>query len=169
MDRQQIGLKLALDQLGLSPRLTTFSERLILQKAVYLAQAAGVQLGYHYNWYLRGPYSPSLTKDAFAVADETDRNADYLQGWKLDDTSKKRLVDMKPLIEQKQKDADEFPRQMELLASVHFLLINQRAKENSAELKTVLKRYGKDFTEKQIKQAIEELNAHGLGPAPQAQ
>jgi uncharacterized protein YwgA len=55
MDRQQIGLKLTLDALSLPARLDTFADRLVVQKAIYLAQVAGVQLGYHFHWYLRGP------------------------------------------------------------------------------------------------------------------
>ncbi len=47
--------------------LQTFGDRLILQKTVYLLQAFGIYLGYQFNWYLRGPYSPQLTKDAFSV------------------------------------------------------------------------------------------------------
>ena len=63
MDRQQIGVKLAIDGLKLPFVIDTFMDRLIMQKAVYLAQAAGVNLGYYYHWYLHGPYSPSLTRD----------------------------------------------------------------------------------------------------------
>jgi uncharacterized protein YwgA len=169
MDRQQIGLKLTLDSLGLSARLNTFAERLILQKATYLAQAAGVQLGYHYNWYLRGPYSPSLTRDAFAVADEVARNSDDLAGWSLDTTSKQRLRQLAPLLDKKRQDTEAFARHLELLASIHFLWTNRGADLGAADLKTILKRYGKDFTEKQIQEAVQELTAHGLRPGRSSQ
>ncbi len=47
-----------------------FDQRLILQKTVYLLQrAAGIELDYHYNWYLRGPYSPTLARDAYRMID----------------------------------------------------------------------------------------------------
>lgn len=39
----------------------TFDARLISQKKIYLLQALGTDLGYSYNWYVRGPYSPDLT------------------------------------------------------------------------------------------------------------
>ena len=48
MDRQQIGVKLAVDGLGLKFKIDTFMDRLIMQKAVYMAQAKGVNLGYFY-------------------------------------------------------------------------------------------------------------------------
>ena len=39
----------------------TFDERLITQKKIYLLQSLGTNLGYSYNWYVRGPYAPALT------------------------------------------------------------------------------------------------------------
>jgi len=30
-------------------------------------QNSGLSLGYGYNWYVRGPYSPSLTQDLFEI------------------------------------------------------------------------------------------------------
>jgi uncharacterized protein YwgA len=48
---------------------SSFSERLILQKTIYLLQAGfGVKLGYGYSWYIHGPYSPALARDAFPLA-----------------------------------------------------------------------------------------------------
>src|SRR5437868_1685552 len=129
MDRQQIGLKLTLEALDLPARLESFSDRLILQKAVYLAQAAGVLLGYHYNWYLRGPYSPSLTRDAFAVVAEINQDVNDAQGWNLDSASLQRLGKLREMMER--ITPNELPAQLELLASVHFLLQShpERGKE----------------------------------------
>jgi hypothetical protein len=163
MERQQIGLKLTMNALGLPARLESFPDRLILQKAVYLSQAAGVLLGYHYNWYLRGPYSPSLTRDAFAVAAELAQGSDEGQGWRLDETSLQRLEDLKPLLND--QEPDQRARHLELLASVHFLLQTGQGRSTSPEeLGDVLRRYGKDFTAQQIRQAIEELTQYGLCP-----
>lgn len=47
----------------------TFSNRIKLQKIVYLIQANGINLGYSFSWYLHGPYSPDLTKDAYQIGD----------------------------------------------------------------------------------------------------
>ena len=47
--------------------LDKFQDRLRLQKTVYLMQAFGIYLGYNFNWYLYGPYSPALARDAFDV------------------------------------------------------------------------------------------------------
>lgn len=42
-----------------------FENRLKLQKYVYLAKRFGLDLGYHYNIHLYGPYSRQLTKDYY--------------------------------------------------------------------------------------------------------
>ena len=35
----------------------SFEDRLICQKKIYLLQSLGTDLGYTYNWYVRGAYS----------------------------------------------------------------------------------------------------------------
>src|SRR5438876_1106010 len=97
MDRQQILLAKALDAAEIPLNVTTFDDRLILQKAVYLLQCAGVRLGYRFRWYLRGPYSPDMTAGAFGIVGEGQSAQTELQGWKLDDASKKRIDPLKPL------------------------------------------------------------------------
>lgn len=50
--------------------LETISERILLQKKIYLAQDIGLPLGYGYSWYIHGPYSTDLTAVAFQVIPE---------------------------------------------------------------------------------------------------
>jgi len=47
--------------------MQTLRERIVVQKTMYFTQQLGAYLGYNYSWYVYGPYSPSLAKDAFAV------------------------------------------------------------------------------------------------------
>lgn len=42
-----------------------FADRLKLQKSVYLLQEFGVELGYDFSWYFRGPYCSRLAKVGF--------------------------------------------------------------------------------------------------------
>lgn len=42
-----------------------FDDRLRLQKTVYLLQAFGINRGYDFGWYLRGPYCSLVTMDGF--------------------------------------------------------------------------------------------------------
>ena len=53
-------------KLGLEPRLGVFEHRLILQKMVFLLELKGVELGFNYGLYVRGPYSAELTREIYA-------------------------------------------------------------------------------------------------------
>jgi uncharacterized protein YwgA len=166
MDRQQIGLKLALDALALPLELSDFDRRLILQKTIYLVQSARVDLGYTFRWYLRGPYSPGLTRDAFALKAESQESED-LQGWSLDAPSLERLGQLRKMIES--IPSEKQSSRLELLASVHFLIQTRQANDsNVAHLREVLHKNDKPFSEDEIRQAIEELKKHELFPSVQS-
>jgi hypothetical protein len=162
MDRQQIALKLAADGLRLDFKIDSFRDRLIVQKAIYLVQAAGVRLGYHYQWYLYGPYSPSLTRDEYAVAADCAQGLDDSKGWSLDKQSRKRLEDLRALV--KSKDRAHLARHLELLASVHFLIAHQQVAEpdDDQQIADVLKRFGKDFDRQDVEKARRELSEYAL-------
>ncbi|MDP6546819.1 MAG: hypothetical protein QGH60_22830 [Phycisphaerae bacterium] len=119
MGRRQIALKLVMDHLGLPVQLDSFGDRLILQKAIYCAQAAGVNLGYFYQWYLRGPYCPAVAEDGFAVSDESAQGINESESWTLDDSSVAKLDRIRDLLVE---DRDALATKLELLASVHFLI-----------------------------------------------
>ncbi len=161
MDRQQIGLKLTVDGLNLPFLINTFEDRLILQKAVYLAQATGVNLGYYYHWYLHGPYSPSLTRDEYAIATDISVGLDESQGWKLDDESTGRLKKMLNLVPKGEKT--HIRRKLELLASVHFLIDRRQVSRVAiSRITATLKRFKKDFSEEEVQNALRELIDYGL-------
>lgn len=64
-------LNLILAELGVPTSIRTVSDRLLIQKTIFLAQAIGqIPLGYSYGWYVRGPYAPSLTRDYYALQSE---------------------------------------------------------------------------------------------------
>jgi len=50
--------------------ISQFDDRLIAQKIVCLLELKGLKLGYPHGIYVRGPYSPDLTTDLYAFADE---------------------------------------------------------------------------------------------------
>ena len=161
MDRQQIGVKLTVDGLDLPFKIDFFLDRLIMQKTVYLAQAAGVNLGYYYHWYLHGPYSPSLTRDEFAVAMDISSGLDESKGWKLDDSSSKRLERIRGIFAELERD--KLARKLELLASVHFLIDRKQVSGvDVSRIAATLKRFKKDFSKEDVKKALEELKTYGL-------
>lgn len=161
MDRQQIGVKLAIDGLNLPFKIDGFQDRLIMQKSVYLAQAAGVNLGYYYHWYLYGPYSPSLTRDEYAIATDVSVGLDESEGWKLDDRSSQRLEGIRGIFTEPERD--KLAKKLELLASVHFLIERKQvSKVDTNRITTTLKLFKKDFSEEDVKRALGELKTYGL-------
>lgn len=153
-------MKLTLEALELSLSVETFDERLVIQKAICLAQAAGSTFGYHFRWYLRGPYSPALTRDAFAAVAEIASDNDESQRWRLDDLSTARLEKLRALIPQ---DPADRPQKLELLASVYYLVDKRQVTGQDVEaLRQKLKNFGKPFAAGKIRGALEELREHDL-------
>ena len=46
-----------------------FDDKLEVQKIIYLLQEYGINLGYAYEWYIRGPYCKQVSVDAHDVLD----------------------------------------------------------------------------------------------------
>lgn len=122
MDASRIELNLVLEQLGLpNAKLDSFSERFNVQKRVYLTQIMGYDLGYHFNWYLRGPYSRHLTEDAFTMRDELsagDKDADNYELSTDGVTKIKKALELCALPKTIKIEQDKW---LELLASLHYL------------------------------------------------
>ena len=160
MDRQQIGVKLTVDGLDLPFNIDYFKDRLIMQKTVYLAQAAGINLGYFYHWYLHGPYSPSLTRDEYAIDADVTSGLDDSEGWKLDEKSSKRLEEIKGIF---RTEREKLAEKLELLASVHFLIDRKQvSRVDISRIVETLRQFKKDFSEQDVKKALEELIGYGL-------
>lgn len=66
VERRTLVLGALLKRIG-NFSLDTFEGRLVLQKTIYLMQSYGLDVGYKFSWYIHGPYSPELTRDAFRL------------------------------------------------------------------------------------------------------
>lgn len=89
MKERLILLYKILQEMGLSPDPSSFQNRIMMQKAVYLAQAVlGRDFGYRYSWYLHGPYCTDLTKDYFALDELNERD---LEGRNLKESVRESL------------------------------------------------------------------------------
>ncbi len=91
-----------------------FDQRLVLQKTIYLLQAFGLYLGYPFNWYIRGPYSPKLTRDAYSLLEVYDQIPAVRFA---DNGSENRFLQFLGMLNA--AGQDNFI--LELLASVHFI------------------------------------------------
>lgn len=118
MSDRLVVLDLVLRELGVDPEISTLTKRKRIQKAIYLAQAAGVDLGYRYGWYVKGPYSTQLTRDYYELTPTINRVA---REKRLKEPLNESLGQLRPLLVPPQDsdlvDADW----MELLSSIHYL------------------------------------------------
>jgi len=67
------------DKIGFKFDIEKFEHRLMLQKYVFIAKFFGLNLGYPFSIYLRGPYSPALADDYYKLAEA---HALYERGYK---------------------------------------------------------------------------------------
>lgn len=97
----------------------SFDSRIISQKKIFLLQEMGIDIGYSYNWYIRGPYSPDLTT---YIYDNLDMLADYdFSAYKLSDTAR-TAVDKINGLEKEKPQTLTTASWYELLASLLYII-----------------------------------------------
>lgn len=166
MNRRQVSALLVLKELGIKSKMESFADRLSVQKGVYLAQATGVDLGHYFNWYLRGPYAPSLTQDVFDAIQNYDTGA-ASKGWQLDPKTRTTLSKLRQSLKPPATLAHAAWLWLELLASVHFLIDRKQVlTRDPGTLTSQLAKFGKRFTRTQVAEAVQRLEEAGLLPKP---
>lgn len=116
-----ISLKLVINKMKLPEKINSFQNRLKLQKATYLIQLSGIDLGYRYSWYLRGPYSTALAKDLYELDANSEEYKNVSKKYDFEDEIKSLIGQC---IELLTKPSDiNLPEEewYELLASLHYL------------------------------------------------
>ena len=121
MENKTLVLKLFLDGLGVASDISTVSDRKRVQKAVYLGQLGGVDLGYRFSWYVKGPYSTELTKDYYALADELASGSSDYKGREFLPSVRDAMKRTAPLMKVPRNVSLREEDWLELLASYHFL------------------------------------------------
>ena len=132
-----------------------FNDRLRFQKTVHLLQSFGIDVGYPYNWYVRGPYCPELTTVGFKLKDVIGNIPDIDVEF-ADKDYQTRYAKFKKFMQDKKDD----PAQLEIASSICFL-----HNETDADKDTVLRlTEGKmeSFTMDECKRIWDELEMHGV-------
>lgn len=161
MHKQQILLFLVLQEARVPASVDEFDNRLVVQKAVYLLQQRGVELGYPYNWYVRGPYSSRLADDLFCLVKTPANEAEEIKSYGLGEKTRAVIANVKTLFEPT-LPLSERAKHLELLASVLFLIKTGQANPNeSQKLSSILKANGKLFESTDAKEAVDLLKSHG--------
>jgi hypothetical protein len=109
------------NKLGRRIRLSTFNERLVFQKQVYLLQEFGLNFSNDYGWYKRGPYSRDAANDGFQIVSIQD-NIDYFP--ELSEEEVRSVNKFKNLVSDSQRVFRDknLAYIMELVGSLHFII-----------------------------------------------
>lgn len=140
----------------------TFDERLICQKKMYLLEALGTDLGYNYNWYVRGPYSPSLTSYVYNNLDVL-KNNDFSK-YKLSESAERNIQQVNELVKEKKQDMS-VASWYELLASLVYIYNNKESWKVDGSVESIfatLMRYKPQYNEMQCQYAYEVLRQRGV-------
>ena len=134
MENKLIALKVLLDQLGVPDSIETIDDRKRVQKAVYLGQLSGVDLGYRFGWYVFGPYSPALTKDYYSLAEAIASGDRSYVGKEFSVGVLRRLQSILPLMMPPESVPLAQEDWLELLSSLHYLRhITRSSREEAFE------------------------------------
>lgn len=91
--------------------ITKFDDRLKLQKSIYLLQESGLNLGYNFRLYLRGPYCLQLARDSFDMP-----KIDEVATLKFEDVdAESKFKELNNFI----SDIKDAAEKMEVIASLH--------------------------------------------------
>lgn len=149
MHRRAAVVAAMLKELGVPMSIEKMEDRIAMQKAIYLAQVSGADLGYRFNWYVRGPYCPDLARDYYAAMESPDGYASLTAAQCLKDlvAKAKEAIDKKP-------EDTSLAAWLEAIASLDFLLRIRRVPE--AQLRERFVR-GKPYLEHLYETALESI------------
>ena len=138
----------------------SFSDRIIAQKKIYLLKCLGTDLGYQYNWYLRGPYSSSLSNYIYDNIEFIKHN-DFNEYNLLDATQKN--VDIVNTFIDSEPSSLETSSWYELLASMSYLDNNRESWNiNNNNIIEILQREKPRYTTAECSLAIETLKTTNI-------
>jgi uncharacterized protein YwgA len=120
MEARLAALKLMLDAMGIPSTVATMAARKSMQKGVYLGQCAGVDLGYRFGWYIKGPYSPALA-NAYYELNESLASGET-PGRNLRNDLRQRLAPVRNALRLPEDVGLSNDDWLELLASLHYLM-----------------------------------------------
>jgi len=127
-----------------------YKNRLIVQKMTYMLKFVLNRLDYSFSWYVRGPYSPVLTNEAFKFSDR--RSA---KDYEFDDNEKYAAERIRSLFDVASENA------WELYASVLYMIKENKVFERD-KLVFLIHSLKPWFTEKQISEAFDKTCDSGI-------
>ncbi len=136
--------------------MNDFDDRLKLQKIVYLMKSKNLNLGYIFNLYLYGPYSPELTKDGFQISQVCEYGNIGKIGFE-DEGLDSQFLDFIQKIEEKKEDLEW----LEVVSSYLFIKNNLSLSDEEIFDRIKNKRESMSISEEKINAIIEEAKEGG--------
>ena len=129
IDPKAAWVSVRLRELGIPLNVATKRDRIAMQKAIYLAQRKGADLGYRFSWYLNGPYSTAVADTYYLL----DQDPEPYAGYSADADFKRQLEPVRQLISAK-PEAANLADWMEAVGSLDFMVkVMARSMEDSLE------------------------------------
>jgi uncharacterized protein YwgA len=132
-----------LRELRFKPDVDKFQDRLVIQKTVCLLEMMGLDIGYHFSLYVRGPYSPSLTNDLYSNRNEVNN---LKTNYSPDDEEKKKLSTFSEISNNLE------PTLLEIMSTYAFLIREPENDEKQALVK--LKKLKSFYSEGRIAMGV---------------
>jgi uncharacterized protein YwgA len=111
--------------------MESLDKRKIFQKTVYLIQAFGIPLGYIFNWYLLGVYSPKLAEIGFYMKDKiSEYGPAFFSNPDFEDKFNSFLSAIEPY--------KNNGRMLEVISSLHWFYVNNQGFDKEVYFDMVL-------------------------------
>jgi hypothetical protein len=123
---------------------------------MFMLTMAGVDLGYRYSWYLRGPYCPALTFDAFAL-DAAQKITPGTPSEALPAEIQRGIGGVK----QSFGDVWADPTHLELLSSILFIARSTDEQDESAIWGRLQKLKPERFAQEAFNRSLQRLKSEG--------
>ena len=156
LNRQTVDLGLIMRHFDVDFSMSTFDERLRLQKFIYLLQTFGIYLGYDFSWHIRGPYCSTLATNGFALREIYNKIPSNKVRFENPSVQKK-FKKFQDFIKNRMAD-EQF---LEIAASLHNLNATKISKDVDL-VQTLMNRKPGRFREEQCREILEELKKWDL-------
>ena len=117
IDPKAAWVSVILKELEVPLNVSTKRDRIAMQKAIYLAQTRGADLGYRFSWYINGPYASALANTYYLL----DEDCTPYEGFSADEAFKQQLAPVKNLIAAKPPEAN-LADWLEAVGSLDFMV-----------------------------------------------
>lgn len=149
-------LKIFYSSLGVPQKIEGTKELLVLQKTALLGQLIAPSLDYSYNWYKKGPYSPSLTEACFELQGYLDNSTQFC----FNEIINKNLHILSEIIHKRDKNKTILIEWLEALACIAFL--TKKTLKSEGEAIIILANHRPDLNNKLLLDAVSTLRTFNL-------